>query len=122
MSSLGGTEWLNSGPLGPAARHTTSTELIGHERHRRDPDRIGKYAGHGLVVIGVHTPEFRFEHNLGNVRRAVQDMRIGYPIATDNEYAVWSAFGNHYWPAPILRRRAGAHPASPLRRRRMGRT
>ena len=58
-----------------------------------------KYSGHGLVVIGVHTPEFSFEHNPDNVRRAVQDMRITYPVATDNNYAVWSAFGNHYWPA-----------------------
>jgi Thioredoxin like C-terminal domain len=47
----------------------------------------------------VHTPEFSFEHNADNVRRAVQDMRIDYPVATDNDYAVWSAFGNHYWPA-----------------------
>jgi thiol-disulfide isomerase/thioredoxin len=58
-----------------------------------------KYSGHGLVVIGVHTPEFSFEHNADNVRRAVQDMRITYPVATDNNYAVWGAFGNHYWPA-----------------------
>ena len=58
-----------------------------------------KYSGHGLVVIGLHTPEFSFEHNADNVRRAVQDMRITYPVATDNNYAVWGAFGNHYWPA-----------------------
>jgi thiol-disulfide isomerase/thioredoxin len=58
-----------------------------------------KYTGHGLAVIGVHTPEFEFEHNPDNVRRAVRDMRIGYPVATDNDYAVWSAFDNHYWPA-----------------------
>src|SRR6266576_2542930 len=58
-----------------------------------------KYADHGLVVIGVHTPEFSFEHNLDNVRRAVQDMRVDYPVAIDNDYAVWSAFDNHYWPA-----------------------
>jgi len=58
-----------------------------------------KYAGHGLVVIGVHTPEFGFEHNSDNVRQAVQDMQITYPVATDNNYAVWSAFDNHYWPA-----------------------
>jgi len=51
------------------------------------------------VVIGVHTPEFSFEHNLDNVRRAVQDMRVDYPVAIDNAYAVWSAFANHYWPA-----------------------
>jgi thiol-disulfide isomerase/thioredoxin len=59
----------------------------------------GKYAEQGLVVIGVHTPEFTFEHNLDNVRRAVQDMRVDYPVAIDNDYAVWSAFANHYWPA-----------------------
>ena len=58
-----------------------------------------KYAAQGLVVIGVHTPEFSFEHNLDNVRRAVQDMRVDYPVAIDNDYAVWSAFDNHYWPA-----------------------
>ncbi len=51
------------------------------------------------MVIGVHTPEFSFEHNPENVRRAVQDMRITCPVATDNDYAVWSAFDNHYWPA-----------------------
>jgi hypothetical protein len=51
------------------------------------------------VVIGVHSPEFSFEHNADNVRRAVQDMRITYPVATDNDYAVWTTFGNHYWPA-----------------------
>ena len=57
----------------------------------------GKYSG--LVVVGVHTPEFSFEHNLDNVRRAVQDMRVDYPVAIDNDYVVWSAFDNHYWPA-----------------------
>ena len=50
-------------------------------------------------MIGVHTPEFPFEHDLANVRRAVRDMRIDYPVAIDNDYAVWSAFANHYWPA-----------------------
>ena len=59
----------------------------------------GKYSSHGLVVIGVHTPEFSFEHNADNVRRAVQDLRVIYPVAIDNDYAVWLAFGNHYWPA-----------------------
>ena len=58
-----------------------------------------KYKEHGLVVIGVHTPEFPFEHDLENVRRAVQDMRVDYPVAIDNDYAVWDAFDNHYWPA-----------------------
>lgn len=58
-----------------------------------------KYAGQGLVVIGVHTPEFSFEHNRDNVRRAAQEMGITYPVVTDNNYAIWLAFGNHYWPA-----------------------
>jgi thiol-disulfide isomerase/thioredoxin len=53
----------------------------------------------GLVLVGVHTPEFPFEHNLENVRRAVQQMRIAYPIAIDNDYAIWRAFKNQYWPA-----------------------
>jgi hypothetical protein len=59
----------------------------------------GKYQDQGLIVIGVHTPEFPFEHDADNVRRAVKDMGVGYPVAIDNGYAIWSAFGNHYWPA-----------------------
>jgi thiol-disulfide isomerase/thioredoxin len=58
-----------------------------------------RYSSYGVVVVGVHTPEFGFEHDLGNVRRAVRDMGVDYPVAIDNDYAVWSAFANHYWPA-----------------------
>jgi thiol-disulfide isomerase/thioredoxin len=58
-----------------------------------------KYSGHGLVVVGVHTPEFAFESNVNNVSRAVREMRIEYPVAIDSDYTVWNAFGNHYWPA-----------------------
>jgi thiol-disulfide isomerase/thioredoxin len=61
-----------------------------------------KYRDQGLVVIGVHTPEFPFEHDIENVRRAVRDMRIAYPVAIDNAYAIWSGFSNHYWPALYL--------------------
>jgi thiol-disulfide isomerase/thioredoxin len=57
---------------------------------------------HGLVVIGVHTPEFPFERDVDNVRRAVQQMRIDYPIVIDNDYAIWRAFNNQYWPALYL--------------------
>ena len=53
----------------------------------------------GLVVLGVHTPEFPFEHDIDNVRRALQPMRITYPVVIDNDYAIWRAFDNHYWPA-----------------------
>jgi hypothetical protein len=58
-----------------------------------------KYKDQGLVVIGVHTPEFTFEHNLDNVRREVMDVGVDYPVALDNDYAVWNAFSNNYWPA-----------------------
>ena len=58
-----------------------------------------KYRGDGLVVIGVHTPEFAFEKDIANVRKALADLGITYPVAIDNDYAVWRAFANHYWPA-----------------------
>ena len=58
-----------------------------------------KYRNQGLVVIGVHSPEFSFEKNLSNVRWAVKDMRIGYPVAVDSEHVIWRAFNNQYWPA-----------------------
>jgi cytochrome c biogenesis protein CcdA/thiol-disulfide isomerase/thioredoxin len=58
-----------------------------------------KYRDQGLVVIGVHSPEFAFEKNVDNVRRAVRDLKIEYPVAIDNAYAIWLAFGNQYWPA-----------------------
>jgi thiol-disulfide isomerase/thioredoxin len=58
-----------------------------------------KYSGEGLVVIGVHTPEFPFEHDSGNVGWAVQNMRVEYPVAIDSNYAIWGAFDNLYWPA-----------------------
>jgi thiol-disulfide isomerase/thioredoxin len=103
----GATGWLNSPPL-------TATELSGKvilvnfwtytciNWLRQLPyvrAWAGKYADHGLLVIGVHTPEFPFEHDVANVQRAVHDMGIDYPVATDNNYAVWGAFANHYWPA-----------------------
>jgi hypothetical protein len=56
----------------------------------------------GLVVVGVHTPEFPFEHDLDNVRRSVRQMDIVYPVAIDNDYAIWRAFDNNYWPALYL--------------------
>jgi thiol-disulfide isomerase/thioredoxin len=58
-----------------------------------------KYKDQGLVVIGVHSPEFGFEHNVDNVRRAAKAMRVEYPIAIDNDFAIWRAFNNQYWPA-----------------------
>jgi thiol-disulfide isomerase/thioredoxin len=108
MPSLGGaTGWLNSEPLGPA-------ELRGHivlvdfwtltcinwlrtEPYIRAWSQA--YRDDGLIVIGVHTPEFSFEHELDRVRQATKDMAIDYPVAADNDYAIWSAFDNNYWPA-----------------------
>jgi cytochrome c biogenesis protein CcdA/thiol-disulfide isomerase/thioredoxin len=58
-----------------------------------------KYKDHGLVVIGVHTPEFAFERKISNVQAAVTDLKIGYPVAVDSDYAIWRAFDNQYWPA-----------------------
>jgi thiol-disulfide isomerase/thioredoxin len=58
-----------------------------------------KYADEGLVVVGVHTPEFPFERDVDNVREAAREMRVEYPIALDPDYRVWQAFANHYWPA-----------------------
>jgi thiol-disulfide isomerase/thioredoxin len=61
-----------------------------------------KYEPQGLVTIGVHTPEFAFEKDVDNVRRRAAQLRVGHPIATDNDYAIWRAFDNHYWPALYL--------------------
>ena len=57
------------------------------------------YRDDGLVVIGVHTPEFSFEHDIDEVRRATKEREIDYPVAVDNDYDIWRAFDNHYWPA-----------------------
>ena len=61
-----------------------------------------KYHDRGLVTVGVHTPEFPFEHDVDNVRHAANDMRIEYPIAIDSDHRVWRAFRNHYWPAVYI--------------------
>src|SRR3954465_1215377 len=108
MPSLGGAiGWVNSEPLGPA-------ELRGHAvlvnfwartciNWRRQEPYVRAwsraYRDDGLIVIGVHTPEFAFEHDIGGVRRATSERAIDYPIAVDNAYEVWNAFANHYWPA-----------------------
>ena len=106
-SFAGATGWLNSEPLTPVDlrgrvvlvdfwTYTCINWLRTLPYIRAWHD---KYATAGLAVIGVHTPEFPFEMDIDNVRRAVGDMAITYPVATDNDYAVWRAFDNHYWPA-----------------------
>jgi hypothetical protein len=106
-SFAGATEWLNSEPLGTA-------ELRGHvvlvnfwtwtciNWLRQEPYVRAwshGYRDDGLIVIGVHTPEFAFEHDIDGVRHATSERAIDYPIAIDNDYEVWNAFANHYWPA-----------------------
>ena len=61
-----------------------------------------RYEDDGLVVVGAHAPEFSFEHDLGNVRRAITELSVSYPVVIDNEFAIWRSFGNHYWPAVYL--------------------
>jgi thiol-disulfide isomerase/thioredoxin len=103
----GATGWLNSPPLAAAElrgkvvlvefwTYTCINWLRQLPYVRAWED---KYKTHGLVVVGVHTPEFEFEHNADTVRRAAREMRIHYPIALDNDYAVWRAFSNNAWPA-----------------------
>lgn len=65
-------------------------------------DWNAKYADEGLVIIGVHTPEFAFEQDADNVRQAIERFGILYPVAQDNDYGTWRAFNNHYWPAKYL--------------------
>ena len=61
-----------------------------------------RYRDRGLVVVGVHAPEFGFEHDLDNVRRATGELGVGYPVVIDNDFAIWRSFDNHYWPAVYL--------------------
>jgi thiol-disulfide isomerase/thioredoxin len=66
-----------------------------------------RYADRGLVVVGVHAPEFGFENDLENVRRASAELGVGYPVVIDNDFAIWRSFENHYWPAIYLVDRDG---------------
>jgi hypothetical protein len=111
LSSLtGATGWLNSPPMRAPELHGrvvlvefltyTCINWLRTLPHVRA--WIERYTSHGLAVIGVHTPEFDFERDVDNVRRAVDDLRVGFPIAVDNDYAIWDGFGNRYWPALYL--------------------
>lgn len=106
-SLRGATAWLNSKPLTPAGLrgkvvlvHFWTYTCVNWRRTLPYVRAWAeKYANYGLVVIGVHTPEFSFEHSIGNIRWALKDMRIDYPIAVDSDYAIWRVFNNEYWPA-----------------------
>ncbi|HYB29308.1 MAG TPA: redoxin domain-containing protein [Solirubrobacteraceae bacterium] len=108
LPSLGGaTGWLNSEPLSPESLHGrpvliefwtfTCINWIRTLPYVRS--WYEKYLHDGLVVLGVHTPEFEVERDIGHVRRAAERMRIEYPIAVDSDYRIWRALGNQYWPA-----------------------
>jgi thiol-disulfide isomerase/thioredoxin len=106
---VGATGWLNSEPLGPDDlrgkvvlvdfwTYTCINWLRTLAWVRAWADRYDD----GLVVVGVHTPEFPFEHDVDNVREAAREMRVDYPVALDPDFAVWRAFGNNYWPAVYI--------------------
>ncbi|WP_328472566.1 redoxin domain-containing protein [Actinoplanes sp. NBC_00393] len=111
----GATGWLNSGPLGLADLGGrvvlvnfwtfTCINWLRQEPYVRAWSQA--YSDDGLVVIGVHTPEFGFEHDLDRVRLATKEREIDYPVVVDNDYAIWRAFDNHYWPALYFADRHG---------------
>ena len=103
----GATEWLNSEPLGAGELRghvvlvnfwtLTCINWLRQEPYVRAWSQA--YGNDGLVVVGVHTPEFTFEHEIDRVEQATKVREIDYPVALDNDYEIWSAFDNHYWPA-----------------------
>ena len=111
----GGTSWLNSSPL------TLSTlrgkvVLVDFWTYscvnciRTLPYLkawYAKYQADGFVIIGVHSPEFAFEHDMGNVTQAVKDFGIAYPVVLDNNFSIWNAYHNQYWPAKYLVDKSG---------------
>jgi thiol-disulfide isomerase/thioredoxin len=111
----GATGWLNSEPLTPEGlrgrvvlveflTYTCINWLRTLPYVRAWAD---KYADAGLTVIGVHTPEFAFEHDLDNITARLRDFDVRFPIAIDNDYGVWKAFANHFWPAIYVADAAG---------------
>ena len=106
-SLAGATGWLNSPPLSVEGLHGkvvlvdfwtySCINCLRALPYVREWEQ--RYRGQGLVVIGVHAPEFAFERNLRNVMGAVEDLKITYPVAIDNDFAIWRGFNNRYWPA-----------------------
>jgi hypothetical protein len=111
LSALGmATTWINSPPLTAASlkgkvvlvQFWTFTCINWLRTLAYTRAWAHAYKSPGLVVVGVHTPEFAFEHDLDNVRRATMELKVDYPVAVDNEYAIWRGFNNQYWPALYL--------------------
>ena len=109
-SFAGATGWLNSEPLTPVALRGrvvlvdvwtyTCVNWLRTAPYVRAWD--AKYRAAGLTVVGVHTPEFGFERDIDNIKAAVHDFGIAYPVAIDSDYGVWRALSNHFWPAAYL--------------------
>lgn len=108
-------QWLNSDPLTPSDLKGKVVLVqfwtfgcINSQRTLSYITRWHKdYADQGLLVIGVHTPEFDFEHDVDNVKQALKDYQISYPVPLDNDYQTWRAYQNHYWPHLFLTSRDG---------------
>jgi thiol-disulfide isomerase/thioredoxin len=107
---IGATTWLNSEPLTPQGLRGkvvlvdfwTYTCINWQRTQPYVRAWAQKYKDEGLVVIGVHTPEFDFEMNVDNIRPSLATFRVDYPVAVDSAYAIWQAFDNHYWPAVYI--------------------
>lgn len=106
----GATRWYNSAPLTPQALHGkvvlvefwtrecfNCLNVVPHTRELYE-----KYAKDGLVVIGVHTPEYDEERDPALLQSAIHQLQITWPVAMDNDYRIWNAYGNRYWPAAYL--------------------
>jgi thiol-disulfide isomerase/thioredoxin len=106
----GATAWLNSQPLTMAGLRGkvvlvdfwTYTCINWQRTQPYVRAWAEKYKDMGLVVVGVHTPEFEFEKSVDNIRPALVTFRVDYPVAVDSDYAIWKAFDNHYWPAVYI--------------------
>ncbi|HET9323963.1 MAG TPA: cytochrome c biogenesis protein DipZ [Gaiellaceae bacterium] len=109
------SEWINSGPLTLAGLRGkvvlidfwtySCVNCLRTLPHLRAWDQA--YRGDGLRIVGVHAPEFAFERELENVKKAVRKQRIRYPVALDNDFVTWTAYANEYWPAKYLIDRTG---------------
>jgi thiol-disulfide isomerase/thioredoxin len=121
-SFAGATEWLNSEPLGPAELRgrvvlvnfwtLTCINWLRQEPYVRAWSHA--YRDDGLVVIGVHTPEFSFEHDIEGVRQATRERAIDYPVAVDNDYEVWTSFANRRPTVGARRRRPSSQESRML--------
>ena len=116
MPSLAGAvEWLNSPPLSLEALKGKvvlvdfwTWDCINCRRSLPHVNEWARrYADQGLVVVGVHTPEYDYEHDVGTLRDKVASLGIAYPVAVDNDYKVWNAWGNQFWPAHYFVDRKG---------------